>query len=70
MKKARYIAAWLGRQARLLARSQRGGTAIEYAMIIALVFLAVAAAIAQTADANLAIWNDVSSKFASASQSF
>ncbi len=68
MKKARYIAARLGRQARLLAQSQRGGTAVEYAMLIAAIFLAVAAAISQTADATFTIWNDVTGKFVEAMQ--
>lgn len=68
MSDARYIRAKLGRYVRLLAQSRRGGTAVEYAMIIAVIFLAVAAAISQTADANLAIWDDVSGKFAEAMQ--
>lgn len=64
MKKVRSAAAKLSRQARLLARSQRGGTAVEYAMIVAVIVLAVAAAISQTAGVNSAIWANVSTSFA------
>lgn len=68
MYKRRYTGTKLRRYVQRLARSQRGGTAVEYAMVIALIVLAALAAISQTGEANSAVWGKVNTKFAEAQQ--
>jgi pilus assembly protein Flp/PilA len=41
---------------------ERGATAIEYALIISLIFLAMAGALASVADTTTNMWNNVSSE--------
>ncbi|SCW49235.1 pilus assembly protein Flp/PilA [Sphingobium faniae] len=43
-----------------LARCQRGATAIEYGLILALVFLAIISAVSQFANKSIAMWDHVS----------
>jgi pilus assembly protein Flp/PilA len=50
-----------------LLRDNRGGTAIEYGFILALVVLALMAALVAFASASLDIWTNVSDKVVSAS---
>jgi pilus assembly protein Flp/PilA len=47
---------------RRLARDQRGGTAIEYGLIAALMVIAMIAAFAELADTTLGLWGDVNTK--------
>lgn len=68
MKKGRYLAARLRRHIHLVIASRRGSTAVEYALIIALIVLAAVAAISQTGDANKAIWGKVNTRFPEAQQ--
>lgn len=49
---------------RLLAHEQRGATAVEYGLILALIVLAMIGALRSVANANTAIWNNVSEKVA------
>ncbi len=44
---------------RRIWRDSRGGTAIEYGLILALVFLAMIAAVSSVADGTIALWNKV-----------
>lgn len=48
--------------ARRFAEANRGATAVEYGLILALVVLAVVAAIHQTATVTVQMWNDTSNK--------
>ena len=41
---------------------ERGATAIEYGMLVAMIFLAIAAAVSGFADTNQATWNLVATK--------
>jgi len=50
-----------------LLRDTRGGTAIEYGFILALVVLALMAALVAFASASFDIWSNVSDKVISAS---
>jgi pilus assembly protein Flp/PilA len=43
-----------------LLRSTRAATAVEYGLIIALIFLAAVSAIGNVADGTTTMWNDVS----------
>jgi pilus assembly protein Flp/PilA len=45
-----------------LCRDERGGTAIEYTLIGALIFLAMVGAVGLFADTTIGMWNDVSNK--------
>ncbi len=45
-----------------LLKDKRGATAIEYGMLIAMIFLAIAAALSSFADTNQATWNLVATK--------
>lgn len=45
-----------------LRDDERGATAIEYALIISLIFLAMAGALANVADTTTNMWNNVSSE--------
>lgn len=47
-----------------LLRSESGSTAVEYGFLIALIFLAIASAVAQFADTNQTTWNLVATKMA------
>ncbi|WP_066517083.1 Flp family type IVb pilin [Sphingobium cloacae] len=42
-----------------LARCQRGATAIEYALILAFIFLAIISAVGQFANQTMAMWTHV-----------
>jgi len=42
-----------------LARCQRGATAIEYALILAFIFLAIVSAVGQFANTSIKMWNHV-----------
>jgi pilus assembly protein Flp/PilA len=50
------------RWVRSLAQDRRGGTAIEYGLILAVVFMAMMGALMGVADVTTNMWNDVSSK--------
>ena len=50
-----------------LVRDRRGGTAIEYGLILALVVLAMMAALINFAGASIDIWSNVASKVTNAS---
>lgn len=43
-----------------LVRDSRGATAIEYAMIISLIVLAIVGSLTLFADTTIQMWNDVS----------
>ena len=43
-------------------KDERGATAIEYGLIISLIFLAMAGALANVADTTVNMWNNVSSE--------
>lgn len=45
-----------------LGKDERGGTAIEYALIGALIFLAMVGAVNVFANTTINMWNNVSSK--------
>jgi pilus assembly protein Flp/PilA len=51
---------------RKLLRDRKGGTAIEYGLILALIVLALMSALIALADTNTALWNRVSNKVQSA----
>ncbi|MBB6191885.1 pilus assembly protein Flp/PilA [Sphingobium wenxiniae] len=42
-----------------LARCQRGATAIEYGLILTLIFLAIISAVGQLANENIEMWDHV-----------
>lgn len=54
----------LKRLGRLLAHDQRGATAVEYALIVSLIVLAMVGALRSVANANTGMWNNVSQKVA------
>ncbi|VVT10397.1 Flp/Fap pilin component [Sphingomonas sp. EC-HK361] len=56
----------LARQLSRLAADERGATAVEYGLILALIFLAVVGSIQAVANSTTGMWNDVSSKVANA----
>lgn len=45
-----------------LHNDERGATAIEYALIISLIFLAMAGALGNVADVTVNMWSNVSSE--------
>ncbi len=49
-------------RANALWRDQRGGTAIEYGLILALIVIAVLGAISVLANGTTSMWNDVATK--------
>ena len=49
-----------------LWHQSRGATAIEYGLILALVFLVIIVGVGQTADSTIGIWNRVSSRIVNA----
>lgn len=52
----------LGRQIERLARDVRGGTAVEYGFILALIVLAMIASFQGLANVTTGMWSDVSEK--------
>lgn len=53
---------------RQLARDQKGATAVEYGLILALVFLAMLGAVQAFGRNAIAIWDDTSTKIVEASE--
>ncbi|WP_076744828.1 Flp family type IVb pilin [Sphingomonas jeddahensis] len=51
---------------RRLVRDQRGATAVEYGLILALVFLAMIAAVQGVADETIGMWDYVSNRVVNA----
>lgn len=49
---------------RMLARDERGGTAVEYGLIAALIVIASISALKNLASANTEMWNNVSNEVA------
>ena len=49
---------------RRLAKNRRGGTAIEYGLIAALVVITMIAAFMQVADSTIGLWSNVNTKMA------
>ncbi len=49
---------------RRLAKNRRGGTAIEYGLIAALVVITMIAAFIQVADSTVGMWSNVNTKMA------
>jgi pilus assembly protein Flp/PilA len=49
-----------------LLSNERGATAVEYGLIIAMIVLAMFAALTSVADATHAMWNNVSTKVVNA----
>ncbi len=45
-----------------LARNRKGGTAIEYGLILALVIITMIAALAGTANQTISMWGNVNTK--------
>ena len=45
-----------------ILKDERGATAIEYALILAMVFLAMVGAVATVAGTTIAMWDDVSNQ--------
>ena len=51
-----------------IAKCERGATSVEYGLILALVFLAVAGGISQLGASDQSVWSNVSSKTTTAMQ--
>ena len=51
---------------RRLAKNRRGGTAIEYGLIAALVVITMIAAFMQVADSTVGMWQNTNTKMATA----
>ena len=51
---------------RRLAKNRRGGTAIEYGLIAALVVITMIAAFMQVADTTVGMWSNTNAKMAAA----
>ena len=49
---------WIGR----LTGDQRGATAVEYGLILALIFLAIVGAVKAVAGSTIDVWNNVTNK--------
>ncbi|MEO9129859.1 MAG: Flp family type IVb pilin [Sphingomonas sp.] len=49
---------------RRLAKNRRGGTAIEYGLIAALIVITMIAAFIQVADGTVGLWTNVNTKMA------
>lgn len=47
---------------RAFARNNRGATAVEYGLIVALIFVAIAAAIGNMGTAATNMWNNIATK--------
>jgi pilus assembly protein Flp/PilA len=56
------------RQFRALFRDHRGATAIEYGLILALIFLAIIGAVHSVADHVIATWGSVNTQVANATK--
>ena len=56
----------LRRSMRALPRDTHGGTAIEYGLVVALIFLAALAALQGVANTTVGIWNDIGNKVTNA----
>lgn len=54
------------RALRALVRSVRGGTTIEYGLILAFIVLMMFGALMQMADVTKGMWNDISTRVTSA----
>lgn len=59
----RVIIQWIGRMG--LARCERGGTAVEYGLIIAMIVLAMIAALQMVANKTINMWNNVATEVTS-----
>ena len=46
-------------------KDQRGATAVEYSLILALIFLAVIGTVSSVASGSIAMWNNVSAEMVS-----
>lgn len=55
------------RRLREISRDQKGATAVEYALIVGLVFLAIVSGVALLATTTTGMWNNVSSEVRTAS---
>ena len=51
-----------------LKQDQQGATAVEYGLIVALIFLAIVGAIQTFGEETIEMWNNVSSKVESATE--
>ena len=47
---------------RALSRDKRGATAVEYGLIVALIFIAIIVAVSNAAGSAINMWNNVASK--------
>jgi pilus assembly protein Flp/PilA len=47
---------------RALARDKRGATAVEYGLIVALIFIAIVVAVGNAATSTVNMWNNVATK--------
>ena len=56
----------LASQLSRLVSDNRGATAVEYGLILALIFLAIVGSIQAVANSTTGMWNDVSAKVANA----
>ena len=50
----------MGRRFKKICRDDRGATAVEYGLIIAMIVLAMVAALTQLASSTTTMWNNVS----------
>ncbi len=50
------------RKFRALLRDRRGGTAIEYGLIVSLIIIAMMVALQNFATVSIGMWNNISSK--------
>ena len=47
---------------RALARDKRGATAVEYGLILALIFIAIVVAVSNAANSTIYMWNNVANR--------
>jgi pilus assembly protein Flp/PilA len=47
---------------RALARDKRGATAVEYGLIVALIFIAIIVAVSNAAGSTVNMWNNVATR--------
>jgi pilus assembly protein Flp/PilA len=47
---------------RALARNNRGATAVEYGLVVALIFIAILVAISNMGTATIRMWNNVATR--------
>ncbi len=50
---------------RAFARDNRGATAVEYGLIVALIFIAILVAVNNAASSTIRMWNNVATKVVS-----